>query len=114
MEDKEMDELVEQERTKNPEAFEALRDAVHNKKTILFKNRDDEVKEVTYSRNFEEHNNNIWQPDIRMRNGKPRIVIDVYNLQDMAYLEEHCPVINYFPTSLLIEEYKIKWKVKGE
>lgn len=120
----EEDKVIEYEKEKNPEVFKILQDLVSNKKSIWYKDKEtDQFVEVPfadstiyfdYTTEDDDLSDVVWQVDLRFRHGTPRLTIDIINFKDIEYLQEHMPCLNYFPTSLLLEDYGTLWRDKND
>lgn len=51
----------------------------------------------------------IYELNIRMQSGEPRLVIDVTDVDKLLWHEEHMPGITFFPEILLLEDYGKTW-----
>lgn len=110
--------IVECEKEKNPEVFKILQDLVGNKKSIWYKDKETgqfvEVPFADDTNYFTAEDGSlsdvVWQLDLHLQHGIPRLTIDIINFKDIEYLEEHMPCLNYFPTSLLLEDYGTLWR----
>ena len=120
----EEEKVIEYEKEKNPEVFKILQDLVGNKKSIWYKDKEaDQFIEVPFADttiyfDFSTEDNSlndvVWQIDLRFQHGIPRLTIDIINFKDIEYLQEHMPCLNYFPTSLLLEDYGTLWRDKND
>ncbi len=120
----EEEKVIEYEKEKNPELFKILQDLVSNKKPIWYKDKEtnqfievpfaDTTIYFDYTTKDGNHSDVVWEVDLRFRHGTPRLTIDIINFKDIEYLQEHMPCLNYFPTSLLLEDYGTLWRDRND
>lgn len=120
----EEEKVIEYEKEKNPEVFKILKDLVGNKKSIWYKDKEtnqfvevlfaDATVYFGYAMKDDTLSDMVWRVDLHSQHGIPRLTIDIINFKDIEYLEEHMPCLNYFPTSLLLEDYGTLWRDNNE
>jgi len=100
------DKITAEEIRNFPKETEILGILLRDKKPLWYKNKDGVFEKAEFCADV----NVYWDVAIRLRNGVPRVVVEIFNREDILWQNEHLPVFNYFPTMFLLEDYGILWK----
>lgn len=104
------DKITDEEIKKYPKETKILGILLRDKKPLWYKNKDGVFTRAEYYSDA----NIYWDVAVRFRHGVLRVVIEVFDQEDILWQHEHLPVFNYFPTTLLLEEYGTFWRETEE